>query len=386
MHFPKQILYALLLVTIVGSPTLAQGWIWHLTQNAMSDQRWAPAYTLLPDSHTALIAGGYSFDNGGCVSTADVFDETTQRFLPCKGRLHLPRDFAVATLLADGTVLISGGFNDVLGSTNLAEIYHPSDKIFTVVTQHMLSPRELHTATLLRDGTVLIVGGLDLWERHTQNTAEIYDPATCTFISTSGNMTFDRFGQACCLLADGDVLVVGGTSVLFGHGGYAHVLASAEIYDPVTQLFRSTAADMTVGRDRPTANLLPDGTVLIEGGQGPNGESITYSEIYDPKTDAFTKVAEPQGVARMAHCCGELPDGKLIITGGWCAPIKATTNSVEEFDPPTNQFTTQSALPFSSHDAAQVVFSDGEVLVAGGKTVAATGAADGIDQAAWAKP
>jgi hypothetical protein len=361
-------------------------WTWQPVTNQMTDQRWAPSYCLLPGGKSCFIAGGYSFQYGWCIPSADMFDEATKRFVKLPARLGTPRDFAPATLLPDGTVMICGGFNDTFGSLNSVEIYHPTTKQFTLVDEHMLSPRELHTATLLLNGTVLIAGGLDLWIRHTQNTAEIYDPVTQTFTHTRGNMNADRFGHAACLLIDGRVLIAGGTSVLFGRGGYANVLASAEVFDPTTGLFTPTKSDMSIGRDRPTASLLPNGTVLIAGGQGPGGVAIGYAEIYDPKTETFSRVASSQVTVRMAHNAGTLPNGHILLTGGWCAPTKSTTNSVEEFDPVALTFTPEQPLPFSSHDAAQVVFPDGVVLVAGGKTVDATGAANAISGGAWAKP
>ena len=63
-----------------------------------------------------------------------------------------------ATLLNDGTVLITGGYN---GSTFIdsAEAYDPVSGSFTALTSTMTSIRSHHTATLLNDGTVLITGG-----------------------------------------------------------------------------------------------------------------------------------------------------------------------------------------------------------------------------------
>jgi hypothetical protein len=383
----RNLFFSMAVSALLALPaSAADHWQWHKVSNLMWDERWAPAYTLLSDGHSALVAGGYSFTGGGCVLTADTFDETTQQFHRCRGHLHIPRDFGIATPLPDGSVLISGGFNDIFGSLNIAEIYHPATETFSIVDKHMLSPRELHTATPLKDGTVLIVGGLDLWKRKTQSTAEIYDPVTMNFRATLGHMTNDRFGHAACLLSDGRVLIVGGTSVLFGKGGYSTVLSSAEIYDPSTRTFRVTGTPMTMGRDRPTASLLPDGTVLIAGGQGPGGASIDYAEVYDPKKDRFTRLPANEQVPRMAHCSCTLPNGSLLFTGGWSAPSDSTTSTVEEFDPNTLQFTMEEPLPFSSHDAAQVVFPDGEVLVAGGKTVSSNGTADGIRSGAWAIP
>jgi len=54
-------------------------------------------------------------------------------------------------------------------------------------------------------------------------------------------------------------------------------LANSELYDPVTGTF-AAAGSMTVERYGHTATLLPNGKVLIAGGQ-----NSSSAELYDPK-------------------------------------------------------------------------------------------------------
>lgn len=355
----------LLLIVLANSVSAQQTWA--LVPNHMTDARWAPAACLLPGGREVLIAGGYSYPRKRCVASADLFDEAKGEFVPCRGRMNYPRDFAQANALPDGTVLISGGFNDALGSLDIAEIYDPKTDRFTLAAGRMDYARELFQATTLSDGRVLLTGGLDLWMGGTTKTAEIYDPATGQFTLTRGDMADDRFGHAACRLADGRVLVVGGTSWKIGKP--SRVLASAEIYDPANDRFTRTSKDMEVARDRPTATLLPNGTVLIAGGQGPNGLAIDFDELFDPATGRFTRVRSPKLLPRMAHGASQLPNGDVVIAGGWCAPAKATTPTAILFDPRAMDFTPLPDLPFAILDAAQVTFPDGETLVAGGKHV-----------------
>ncbi|MFP2913560.1 kelch repeat-containing protein, partial [Pyxidicoccus sp. 3LFB2] len=81
-----------------------------------------------------------------------------------------------------------------------------------------------HTATLLADGRVLVAGGYAL-RGDTTASAELYDPATGTWAAT-GAMGQARSNATATLLPDGRVLVAG------GYGGA--ILSSAELYDPAT--------------------------------------------------------------------------------------------------------------------------------------------------------
>src|SRR5215469_17176857 len=139
-------------------------------------------------------------------------------------------------------------------------------------TGEMTTPRLGHTATLLADGTVLIAGGLGPG-RVALSRAELYDPITGTF-SATGAMTTSRFSHTATLLPDGKVLVAGGSTGQFL--GFS-LLASAELYDPVTKTFTPTS-NMTVGRSAHAATLLLSGKVLIVGG---NELSQKSAELYD---------------------------------------------------------------------------------------------------------
>ena len=58
-------------------------------------------------------------------------------------------------------------------------------------------------------------------------------------------------------------------------------LASAEIYDPVAGTWSPTAS-MTTARQSHTATTLPNGTVLVVGGEKINeGNALASAEIYD---------------------------------------------------------------------------------------------------------
>ena len=122
----------------------------------MTAARASHTATLLPDGEV-LVAGGTACSGGKCryLSSVELFDPGTQRFVAA-GNMTVARANHTATLLADGTVLIAGGFGaDALAN---AELYDPAAGTF-VVTSTMVSARYLHSAALLNTGQVLIAGG-----------------------------------------------------------------------------------------------------------------------------------------------------------------------------------------------------------------------------------
>lgn len=358
-------LFPALLLALLGPAAAQSGW--QPTVNAMTDPRWASACTLLPGGTRGLIVGGYSYPADRCVATADEFDPQTRRFLPCAGKLIVPRNFAQASLLPDGTVLISGGYNTILGSLDSAELFDPRTQTFRLLPSRLATPRELFTATTLSDGRVLIAGGFNTHRGRTQASAEIYDPQTQLFTRT-GPLTADRFGADAVRLADGRVLIAGGTHWFVRRPSVP--LASAEIYDPATGQFHPTHGGMAFARDRPTASLLPGGTVLIAGGQN-GAEEPALAEVFDPRTETFQTLPHSLLTPRMAHSAASLPDGSVLLSGGWSVHDGATTPQVELFDPKTQRFTAQPSLPVGAHDQALLVFPTGLVLIAGGKQAGA---------------
>ena len=176
-----------------------------------------------------------------------------------------------ATLLANGTVLITGGVDDHGQVLATAELFNPATRKFTLTTAafpangtNMNQSRYEHTAALLPNGQVLIAGGGG--GNGTSNTAELYDPSRGTFTCIGGKNSIEtqcarsmndyRSDAVDTLLPNSEVLIAGGYNF---HLGTAHNLAAAqeitggasvpfnvlwtaEVYNPTAGRFVSTVS------------------------------------------------------------------------------------------------------------------------------------------------
>ena len=219
---------------------------------SMAAQHLGQTATLL-QSGQVLIAGGET-------ARAELFNPSTGAFT-ATGSMTVSRSGHTATLLPDGRVLIAGGVLDFgAGGTfpvpegpgaASAELYDPVGSRFTS-TGSMSEGRSGHTATLLVDGTVLVTGA--------DSTAELFSPGIGTF-SVVGELSTPRCGATATLRNDSTVLVAGGRAC----SGHITSRATAELFAPESGGFVATGSLITA-RDGHTATLLVDGTVLIAGG------------------------------------------------------------------------------------------------------------------------
>ncbi len=114
----------------------------------------------------------------------------------------------------------------------------------------------------------------------------------------------------------------------------------------------TSTANMAYPRVYATATLLANGQVLVAGGSG----SANTAEVFDPSTETFTLLQSELSWSRVNPCAVTLPDGQVVLIGGWENGIPP---NVDIFDPTTNTFSAQTLsgpLPDTSGENAPNCF------------------------------
>jgi N-acetylneuraminic acid mutarotase len=139
-------------------------------------------------------------------------------------------------------------------------------------TGNMSSARLRHTVSILANGEVLVTGGFGDSSNYL-NSAELCDPSTGSWTGSwtaTGNMNTARQHHTASTLTNGKVLVTDGCNGI--------VVNSAELYDPSTGSW-TTRGNMAAARRYHTASVSANGRVLFAGGEGISG-SLTTAEWY----------------------------------------------------------------------------------------------------------
>jgi len=414
---------------------------WSTTGSLSLGRVWHTA-TLLPNGKV-LAAGGFNFGAGVYLASAEIYDPIAGTW-SSTGSMAAPGRFQyTATLLPGGQVLAAGG---TINPNRWAQLYDATTGTWSITAQ-FASNRSRHAATLLNSGKVLFVGGSSM------SNAELYYPtrvqiafttqptnaaagfpmtpvrvrvqdrngngiqgvtvslgvahSLCPACAVSGVATavsgadgiasftnplsrggwgtklvasaashglmtasssFDvtgsceagtlvsgRYFQTATLLPNGKILVAGGNA-----GGVA--TNSVQLYDPATGTWTATGS-MVVARFSHTATLLPNGKVLVAGGVSGSFMSVALAELYDPALGSWALTAS-MSTARDRHTASLLPNGKVLIIGG--ALGGNSLKGAEIYDPALPAWTSAGTMSAERYYHTTTLLPDGRVLVVGG--------------------
>lgn len=328
---------------------------------------------------------------------ATVIDPNAADFSECSLMAENAGRYGHASVvLDDGRVLITGGIRR-FGQGGVEEILATAEIFDPATGNHRLvlgsdgqaakmaasSGRAYHTMTRLRDGRVLIAGGVGLIDKRTAlRSAEIFDPATETFVSPM-DMGAGRAHHAATMLATGSVLLTGGAT--YGNGTINNYLDSGVIYNPADGSWTPVANTMSAPRAFHQAVLLDpnttQGKVLVAGGENSNG-TLSSVDIFNPNgLQFYADVDVAMGANRSRFCAVRLSSGRVMVAGGSTERDDPGTpdrefspdTGVEIYDPvgggSYGAFTADTInLQVARMDHTCHLLDTGHVLVAGGIT------------------
>jgi galactose oxidase len=326
-----------------------------------------------PESNRMLVFSSWGSDAFGGASGRTQFADYNFKSNTMSARTvtntHHDMFCPGISTLADGRVLIQGG-SDAKKNT----FYNPSTNTFTAAPD-LITARGYQSASTLSDGRVFTIGGAYSGLRKGKD-GEVYDPKTNSWKALPGAkmvpmLTTDHEGiwrednhawlfswkkgsifqagpsknmnwytangagtqvaagtrdtdDAMCgifvMYEPGKILTAGGSPDYTDSDANkrAHIITIDEVDKPAKV---ERAPDMAYPRGFSNAVVLPDGTVLVTGGQRrskvfTDDDGILWAELFNPATKSWKTLA-PQAVPRNYHSVSILlPDGRVFSGGG----------------------------------------------------------------------
>lgn len=373
--------------TFAGHPVT---WVFNATDRSwesveeMAEDRYYPSTLTLPDGDVLTLSGNLA--DGFPATTVERFEGGTGTWETMPGadremdmypRVHVLPDGRVvrvgqerATLFLDpGTGTWSDGPLALHGQRwgGTSALLPGLDRVLVVGGGSMgLGGEGGDTAGLLRDDTdgVLenLVDGTVQGTSPATNTAEVLDLSGETPVWREvGSMLFDRRDHSATILADGSVAVFGGAYGFEPIPGWGETALTPERFDPTSETWSLLAPPERHRGYHQASVLLPDGRVLVAGGDFEWGTGTTEpilvhtAELYSPPylfqgprpviTDAPATVGYGGSFAVASHDAASIDQVALVRLG-------SVTHSVNT----DQRFVT---LDFERHGNALVV--DGPV-------------------------
>jgi Domain of unknown function (DUF1929) len=251
----------------------------------MKIARYYPSSVPLANGDVLAVAGTND-TNGGNLDTSEVWQNTASlpETDPGKYRLLSTAKFSqgwypMAFQAPNGKVFNVGpqptmGYLDATGTgtwTSLGDRVDPANSIGN-------GKRTYGTAVMYEPGKIVLIGGVD---PPTKTAVTININGSSPVTTQVGSMVAARRQHNSTLLADGTVLVTGGTSGP-GFNDATQGLLTTELWNPTTGQFKTLKSAVKPRLYHSLALLLPDARVLSAGGDGADAPTYPNGEIFTP--------------------------------------------------------------------------------------------------------
>jgi hypothetical protein len=289
-------------------------------------------------------------------------------------------DFGALVRLNDGRYLMAGGAANlgVAPGYNTAQLFDPAAGTVASTGTTMARPRMSCRGAVLANGKVLIVGGW--YDTSSATYGEVFDPATGLFAAT-GPLHTPRAQPVVLPTTDGKAVIAGGVGVY----GSPSFIEPVELYDPAQNSFSVLANALFSGEtgwalspngeraihEQKTA----DGRYVLQASRVTNSVTEVVLALFDPAARQFTKLAmnpafrEPVSVWPPVVSAGE---NAVYFLSGYNTNSSANlVFRVQRVDLGTGQRVASGELAVTNYypgNSATVLLKDGRLFVTGGTT------------------
>ncbi len=245
------------------------------TQPKMLDYRWYPTVAFLPDGNF-LVAGGGNLNNPQRTITSEIYNPKT-------GATFFTGDLALGNEVSPIVVLYNG---KVLMTHRPPQLFDPSTNEWANAGSFVQSPRLPNgdhsdcELVLMPNGEAIAIGYKSFTPGVYGSFVEHYDPQLDEWRLGTSLLPI-RSRAKTCLLPDKKVLVMGGykedtTAINTNQWGYMKI---TDLYNPATEDWRRLD-DLNYYREYHALSILvPDGRVIMVGGEGEPGNEPPFSII-----------------------------------------------------------------------------------------------------------
>jgi hypothetical protein len=298
-----------------GAAQNGAAYVWNPGTNGFSsvtppDNIFCAGFSPLPDGRT-LVVGGHIANYVGLRDT-NIFDGATQTWAGV-APMSFGRWYPTATTLPDGRVLvISGAIDCEQCIAEIPEIYSPATNSWTSLPTAALEIPIYPHLFVLPDGRVLVTSSFE-----SAMPTTVLDVASGAWTAVDPGI-LDGHSAA---MYRGGKIVKSGTS---GNSDPPFAIAQPTTFvldmNQPSPAWRQTAP-MAFARSFHNLTLLPDGSVLANGGTrytDPFDESqaTLTSELWSPATETWTTMASMSTVRVYHSIALLLPDGRVLVAGG----------------------------------------------------------------------
>ncbi len=259
----------------------------------------------LPDGNMLVIGGGGWI--AAVSNRIELFDSTAQTYT-LAGTLPSVRTNLATVSFPDGEIFAISGQTNWATSTATTAMSRitVSAGVATVSARAAIgTARGIHGAAIIGANTFIAFGGLASGGGSFLSSSQIYDRGTNLW-GAGPAMTVPRSHATTLVHSNGKVLAIGGYTT-----GYVR-LNTIDIYDPVGNSWATAIGTLSTAKDRPSVVELPDGRVLIAGG---NSGALSDIDIYNPTTNTISPAGFSLPFAGWYFGFNRLADNRMILEG-----------------------------------------------------------------------